>query len=125
MTAMLVFLGAGLGGVARYGVGRLMATQSATFPWNTLLVNVTGSFLITLFAASVQSRGLSQNWQLFLTVGLCGGYTTFSAFGAETVKLIQDGRGSIAMTYALASVTLCVLAAFAGLRLVGPMTQHP
>ena len=119
MTALLVFLGAGLGGVARFGVGRLMAASSSSFPWGTLLINVSGSLLITWFAATLQSRGLSQNWQLFLMVGVCGGYTTFSAFSAETLKLIQDGRWPAALSYAVASVVLCVVAAYMGLRLGG------
>ncbi|HEX7938715.1 MAG TPA: CrcB family protein [Gemmatimonadaceae bacterium] len=117
MTPFFVFLGAGLGGVARYGVGRLLATQSTTFPWNTLAINVTGSLLITAFATYVSGKGLSPQLGTFLTVGVCGGYTTFSAFSAETLNLAQGGQWGRAATYAAASVVLCVLASFAGLRL--------
>ena len=117
MTAFVVFLGAGLGGGARYGIGRLMATSSTSFPWGTLLINVTGSLLITWFAGIVQARSLSQNTQLFLTVGLCGGFTTFSAFSAETLSLMQSGHTGRAATYALASLVLCVAASFAGYKL--------
>ena len=123
MTPLLVFLGAGLGGVARFGVGRLFATQSASFPWNTLVINVSGSLLITLFAAMATQKGLSPQLQAFLTVGICGGYTTFSAFSAETLSLIQSGQWSRATTYAVASVVLCVLAAFLGMRLGAALTS--
>jgi CrcB protein len=117
MTPLLVFIGAGIGGVARYGIGRMMATQSSTFPWNTLLVNITGSLLIGLLAAMAQGRGLSAQTQAFLIVGICGGYTTFSAFSVETVTMIQGGHWSRATIYALASVVLCVVATLAGMRL--------
>jgi CrcB protein len=114
LTPLLVFLGAGLGGVARWGVGRLVAPASG-FPWATLTVNVTGSLLLTLFAGWAQSRGLSSQWQAFLTVGICGGYTTFSAFSAETLTMINAGHWGRAATYATVSVALCVGAAMLGL----------
>lgn len=117
MTPVLVFIGAGLGGVARYGVGRLFAGPNFSFPWATLLVNVTGSLLITVFAAAVQSRGYSAQTHAFLVVGLCGGYTTFSAFSAETLALMQIGQWGRATTYAVASIVFCVLASLAGLKL--------
>ena len=117
MNFVIVFIGSGLGGMARYGVGRLLATQSSAFPWNTLAINVTGSLLITVFASYVTGKGLSPQLGVFLTVGICGGYTTFSAFSAETLNLAQGGQWGRAATYALASVVLCVLASFAGLRL--------
>jgi len=116
VTALFVFLGAGVGGVARYGVGRWLAPVSAGFPWGTLAVNVTGSLLIGALAAAIQLRGLSQNWQMFLTVGLCGGYTTFSAFSAETLTMLQSGHGGRAALYLVASVAGCVLAVLGGMR---------
>ena len=126
MTAVLVFIGAGFGGVARYGIGRLIYRPTEHMPWGTLLINVTGSLLITLFMSAVQNRGLSQQTQAFLVAGICGGYTTFSAFSAETLALAQSGHWGRATTYAVASVVLCVLAAFAGLRLgTSVMTQNP
>jgi CrcB protein len=126
MTAVLVFLGAGIGGVARYGVGRMLATQSTGFPWSTLLVNVSGSLLITLFAALATQKGVSPQWQAFLTVGVCGGYTTFSAFSAETLVMIQGAQWGRAAMYVITSVVLCVLAALAGFRIGGNViTQGP
>lgn len=117
MTPVLVFLGAGVGGVARFGVGHLLARPAGTFPWATLLVNVSGSLLITFFAGMMETKGLSSQWQALLTVGFCGGYTTFSALSYETLALIQSGHWDRALAYTIASVVLCVLAAFAGLQL--------
>jgi CrcB protein len=126
MIPLLVFVGAGLGGVARYGIGRLVYSPTETLPWGTLLVNVSGSLLITLFAAAAQNKGLSSQTQAFLVAGICGGYTTFSAFSAETLALAQSGNWGRATTYAVASVVLCVLAALVGLRLGSSvMTQNP
>ena len=117
MNALLVFVGAGIGGVARYGVGHLLVRPSMTFPWPTLLVNVTGSFLITLFVGVMESRGLSPQWQAFLAIGVCGGYTTFSAFSFETLALMHAGHWDRAALYAIGSVVLCVGAALVGLRI--------
>jgi CrcB protein len=113
----MVFLGAGIGGVARYGIGRLLPTSGAGVPWSTLIVNVSGSLLITLFAAIAQQKGMSTQTHAFLTIGLCGGYTTFSALSAESLTMIQGGHWGRAAWYALASVVLCLLASVAGLRL--------
>jgi CrcB protein len=117
VTPLLVFLGAGIGGVARYGVGRLLPATNAGIPWATLGVNVSGSLLITLFIAVAAQKGLTPQAQAFLTIGLCGGYTTFSAFSVESLTMIQAGQFGRAASYAVASVLLCVLASFAGLRL--------
>ena len=117
MTAVLVFVGAGIGGVARYGVGHMLGWPGAAFPWATLLINVSGSLLITVFAGMMEARGLAPQWQALLTIGFCGGYTTFSAFSLETLAMLQSGHWERALAYALASVLLCVLAAFAGLQL--------
>lgn len=115
-NALLIFLGAGLGGVARYGVGQLMLRPGMTFPWPTLLINVSGSFLITLIVGAMGTRGLAPQWQAFLVVGICGGYTTFSAFSYETLALMQSGHWQRAGAYVMASVLLCVGAALLGLR---------
>jgi CrcB protein len=124
MTALLVFLGAGIGGVARYGLGRLIATPEGAIPRATLLVNITGSLLIGAFAAAAQNRGFSAQTQAFLIVGVCGGYTTFSAFSVETLSLIQGGHWGRAATYTVASVALCVLATLVGMRLGYAVSGH-
>ena len=117
MNALLVFVGAGAGGVARYGVGHVLARPGSGFPWATLLINVSGSLLITVLTGMMESKGLTPQWQALLTIGFCGGYTTFSAFSLETLAMLQSGHWERALAYALASVLLCVFAAFAGLQL--------
>ena len=119
MTAYLwIAAGSGLGGMARYATSGLMAAQFGTaFPWGTLLINIVGSFLIGLVAALT---GPEERWpvapdiQRFLTVGFLGGYTTFSAFSLETLKLVQDGAMLRASAYVGLSVALCLVAVSAG-----------
>jgi CrcB protein len=80
-AAVLVFIGAGLGGVARYAVGGWVQTASgSSFPWGTLFVNVTGSLLITALIGALEYTSASPEWRLFLGIGVLGGYTTFSTF---------------------------------------------
>lgn len=119
MTVLLVFLGAGIGGVARYGAGRVFAPYSTAFPWGTLLVNISGSLLITILAGALGTKAPSPQWNAFLIAGLCGGYTTFAAFSVETLSQIQSGQWGRALAYAATSVVACVLAAWLGLRLSG------
>lgn len=76
----------------------------------TLLVNITGAFVIGLIAAISVKTGIHPKLVLFLKVGLCGGFTTFSTFSAETVRLLQEGKTGLAVTYIAASVLCCVLA---------------
>jgi CrcB protein len=113
-----VALGGALGSVARYlagiAAGRLLGMS---FPWGTLIINVTGSLLIGLFAGLFATRwDLSQPVRVFLTVGICGGYTTFSTFALDAFYLIE--RGEAAGAYAIASVVLSVAALVAAMHLV-------
>lgn len=117
---LLVFLGGGLGAIARYGVsiglGRL---TGAGFPWPTLLVNVAGSFAMGLVVAWFALRGEGgQDMRLFLTTGVLGGFTTFSAFSLETMLLYERGAVGFALAYVLASVILSVLALAVAMALV-------
>ena len=117
MTYLLVFVGAGLGGVARFGISRWMTPPGAEFPWGTLAVNVSGSFLITFVIGWMHTRGMSVERQTFVAAGFCGGYTTFSAFSVETLRMIESGSWQRAAAYVFASVALALAAAYAGLRL--------
>jgi fluoride exporter len=115
-----VALGGAIGSVARYlvgiGSGRLFGTD---FPWGTLIINVTGSFLIGAFVALLATRwDLSQATRIFLTVGVCGGYTTFSTFSLDAYYLIERGQNWSSLVYMAASVLLSVAALIAALRLV-------
>jgi len=105
---LVVLAGAGLGGLTRYVAGTwIMARYGGRFPLGTLVINVTGSFLIgilmTLFTERFQPH---PNWRLFLVVGILGGYTTFSSFEYETFQAIRDGARWMAMLYMAGSVVL-------------------
>ena len=117
MSFVLVFIGAGLGGVARFGISRWLAPASTDFPWATLLINVAGAFLITFGIGWMHAKGMSLQRQDFLAAGFCGGFTTFSTFSVETLRLVESGHWQRATAYAAASVVLCVLAALLGLRI--------
>ena len=121
MAFLIVFLGAGLGGAARHGVNmcalRWLGPES--FPFGTLFINILGSFLMGVMAEYFLTRiGLSQHLRLFLTTGILGGFTTFSAFSLETALLWERGQALQAIAYALLSVTLAVASLFAGLALM-------
>lgn len=114
---LLVGLGGGIGSIARYALSLLM--NSKLFPYASLLVNVIGSFIIgVVFAMSIKETGLSNNWKLFLATGICGGFTTFSAFSLENMGLLQSGRIGIALTYIIASIVLGIAATFLGYQLI-------
>ncbi|NHA15869.1 fluoride efflux transporter CrcB [Thioalkalivibrio sp. XN279] len=120
-----VALGSSLGALGRWAVAEVMAGSGAPgmapgWPWGTLTVNVAGSLLIGILAALVARHRapLSQlPAQLFLMTGFCGAFTTFSAFGLETLWLLQAGRTGMAMAYVACSAPLWIFAAWAGYRL--------
>ena len=114
--ALAVFLGGGLGALARYGVGRwTLAWFGAGFPWGTLAVNVAGGLVIGIAAGALES--VSQPARLFFITGLLGGFTTFSAFSLETLALWQRGEAGAAFGYVAASLILSLGACAAGLLL--------
>ena len=116
MHYVVVFLGGGLGAALRHGVNRLaMHWWGTAFPFGTLLVNVIGclamGLLVGLFAAYT---GTSQQLRLFFTVGLLGGFTTFSAFGLDALTLWQRGEIALWLLYVGGSVILSLIAVAAG-----------
>lgn len=119
---LAVAIGGAAGSVARYVVGVVLLRSSGTFPVSTLLVNVAGSFLIGLFARLFHAPDHNQVLRVALTVGVCGGFTTFSTFSAETVTLLQQGKTGRAALYISVSVLASVLATYAGL-VVGRSTR--
>lgn len=115
----LIFLGGGLGALARYGLG-LAATRAfgPDLPWGTLACNLIGGLAMGALAAALLSGAGSENLRLFAGVGLLGGFTTFSAFSLETAAMLQRGDLALAGGYALASVVGSVAALFAGMALM-------
>jgi CrcB protein len=114
---LIVFLGAGIGGALRHGVNELMSYFLGNkFPFGILTINMTGSFLLGLLAGYWAFKGgASQHWRLFLTVGICGGYTTFSAFSQDAVLLLERSQYSASALYVLLSVGLSLGATLFGL----------
>lgn len=103
-------MGGALGSMVRYGISMLAATMAWSPLWGTLTANVLGSFLIGIgFAAFNQG-----SWQLFLTVGVCGGFTTFSTFSSQSLSLMDQGRMGMAMLYILGSVAVCIASVWLG-----------
>src|SRR5688500_4070536 len=118
MTAyLIVFLGAGLGGMLRYGVNiAALRLLGSIFPYGTLTVNVVGSFIMGMLAGYFALKANpGQTWRLFLTTGVMGGFTTFSAFSLDTVMLYERGTLVLTALYGVASVGLSIIALFVGL----------
>jgi fluoride exporter len=118
MAWLVVALGSACGGMARYGVGILVARAwGQSFPWGTLLINVGGSFVIGFYGALTLADGAmpaSATMRVFVMVGFCGGFTTFSSFSLQTLELLQAGEAAAAALYVLGSVALCLAAVFLG-----------
>ena len=119
LQVLFVALGGAIGSAARYLVGGWFAARfGAAFPYGTFVINVTGSFIVGLFLAYAQDRvSLSPYWRLFFAVGFVGGYTTFSTFEYESVRLLQDGEMLLAAVYLIGSVVTGGVAAIAGIAL--------
>ena len=120
MNYLIVFLGAGIGGAGRHGVNVLMARLFGTgFPLGTFTVNVAGCFLMGVIAGFFAFRGhLPQEARLFLTTGILGGFTTFSAFSLDAALLWERGEGGLAALYVAASVVLTLAGVAAGLATI-------
>lgn len=114
-----VAVGGALGACLRVLAARPMTSAFgvAAWPWWLIVVNVSGSFLIGVLWSLLESQRISQGWGPLLVTGLLGGYTTFSTFSLDTIRLLEDGRVLAAGTYVFASVVLSLLAAYAGLQL--------
>jgi fluoride exporter len=120
-----VVVGSALGGVSRYFLSGMIARGvGETFPWGTLVVNVTGSFVIGLFGGLATDNaallGSPDLWLLAVT-GFCGGYTTVSSFSLQTLALARDSERGRAMAYVALSVVLCLLAVAGGFTSVGAL----
>ncbi|GAM99232.1 protein crcB homolog [alpha proteobacterium U9-1i] len=117
INLLLVALGGALGSAARYGVGLAAARWlGAGFPWGTLVVNIAGGLAMGLLAARTQE---GEALRLLIGVGVLGGFTTFSAFSLETVRLMQQ-RPELGLAYIAASLALSVGACWLGLMLGRP-----
>jgi CrcB protein len=121
LTYVWIAVGSALGGSARFWCSGVVAGLiGETFPWGTLVVNVTGSFVIGVIAALTAPDGrlfLDSTTRLALMAGFCGGYTTFSSFSLQTLSLLQDGEWWLAGANIALSVLACLGAVWAGYAL--------
>lgn len=113
-----VSLGGAIGSAARFWISGLVAQRfGQTFPYGTLVVNVTGSLVIGMFAAFSDPGGrwlVSPTLRQFFMIGICGGYTTFSSFSLQTLSLAQEGEWFRAVANSFASLALCLFAVWLG-----------
>jgi CrcB protein len=127
MSYLWVTIGSAIGGLLRYVITRLTLTLSANFPLGTVLINVLGSFVIGYFGTLTLQSGkvpTSDNLRLFVMVGLCGGFTTFSSFSLQTFDLMRTGAWGRALANVTVSVVLCVAAVAAGHRVAQIQTSQ-
>jgi fluoride exporter len=116
---IFVFVGGGLGAAARYWLqGFIYGETGTSFPYGTLAVNVLGCFIIGVLMSSMEERFLVHpSIRIFLTIGILGGFTTFSSFSYETISLFRDGEILYALANALGSLFLCLIGTWIGVQL--------
>lgn len=113
----IIFVGAGgfIGAVMRYLIGLIPVNNPGGFPVLTFIINIIGAFFIGVIAAlAAKYASIDPKLVLFLKTGICGGFTTFSTFSLETADLFKTGSIAAGILYIILSVTLCILAVFAG-----------
>jgi CrcB protein len=117
-NGLWIFIGGGLGSLARWGVSGWVANaMGETFPWGTILVNVSGSLVIGLFAGVTGPEGrwlAPATFRQFFMLGICGGYTTFSSFSLQTLNLAEEGQWFRAGANAVLSLVLCLAGVWLG-----------
>ena len=121
ITYFWVALGGAIGSAARFWLtGAIAALTGPRFPWGTLLINILGSFVIGLVAGLTMAPARvawHPDVRIFLMTGICGGFTTFSAFSLQTLELFQGGEVAAGIGYVFTSAALCIVAVWAGFAL--------
>jgi CrcB protein len=124
---LYVMVGGALGSLARYLLSLVMLPVSRDLPWGTITINILGSFIIGFFGTLTLAQGrfpVSENWRLFVMVGICGGFTTFSSFSLQTLDLMRSGAMVRAGLNIVLSVVLCVAAVALGHVVGAQLNQH-
>jgi len=127
VTMLYVMVGGALGSLARYLLSLVMLPVSRDLPWGTITINILGSFIIGFFGTLTLAQGrfpVSENWRLFVMVGICGGFTTFSSFSLQTLDLMRSGAMVRAGLNIVLSVVLCVAAVALGHVVAAQLNQH-
>ena len=118
LRLLLIAVFGAVGTLARYGLQGFVQVRTGAFPYGTLLINLTGCFLLGLIGQFTLNRMvIPPDWRVAIAVGFFGGYTTFSSFGWETAKMLVEGEWMLASTYVGASVLLGIFLSVAGIRL--------
>jgi CrcB protein len=129
LMQLWVALGSALGGVARYGCALLAADLAGdAFPWGTIFINVLGSFVIGFFATVTGTDGrflVRSEVRVFVMVGICGGYTTFSSFSLQTFLLAREGSWLAAVANVAVSMILCLVAVWIGHTSAASFSRPP
>lgn len=126
-TCVIVMIGGAIGTLGRYLLSLWALPISRDLPWGTILINVTGSFVIGLFGTLTLASGrfpVSENVRLFVMIGLCGGFTTFSSFSLQTLDLLRTGATARASMNIALSVILCVGAVALGHVVAAQFSDH-
>ena len=115
LECLFVGLGGFIGSVARYLIGLIAVETASGFPVKTFAINLLGSFVLGIVSeTALRDPAFSRNLVLLLQIGLCGGFTTFSTFSSEALKLLASGRHTTAIVYMFASVVLGLVAVYVG-----------
>jgi len=126
-TCISVMIGGALGSLARYALSVLALPASRDLPWGTIGINILGSFVIGFFGTLTLAQGrfpVSENLRMFVMIGICGGFTTFSSFSLQTLELIRGGALLRAGVNIVLSVALCVAAVALGHLIAAQLNGH-
>lgn len=118
MPFLYVFLGGGLGSIARYGISKLLSSYELNFPLATLIANILACIILGYLSAYAGKHGIPDSVRYTLMVGFCGGFSTFSTFSNETFKLLEQGQLATAAFNISLSLVTCLLGIYIGIRLV-------
>jgi CrcB protein len=126
-TCLLIMLGGALGTLFRYLISVLITTAPHGLPWGTIIINISGSFIIGFFGTLTLAHGrfpVSENMRLLVMVGICGGFTTFSSFSLQTFDLLRNGHPIRATANIIGSVVLCICAVALGHAIAAHYNGH-